>query len=574
MWWGKIIGVRAGVASMPLSQSYEYFANGLKKSFTGADGVQIGYVYDENNRLVSVEIPDAGLVTVNGFEWNSPARVTLPGGSSLELDYDQLMRLESKVVKEPAEGVVLDYGYVYSPTSNIVAKSTEHGEYSYVYDELYRLSGAISPVLEDESFVYDLLGNRLSGGATFDGNNALLSNDEASFEYDLNGNLVRKSVGAEVTVFVYDVGDRLVRVEDGSGGVVAEYFYDPFGRWLFKDVGGVRTYFVYSDEGLVGEFDESGVELRGYGFRPNSTWTTNPLFLKVGGVYFWFLNDHLGTPQKIVDEQGVVVWEGVYEAFGKARVDVEVVESNLRFAGQYFDFESGLHYNFHRFYDPEVGRYFRVDPVWAVNLYGYVNGNPISSIDPEGKWIIPLISWGIGAALLLYDIFKPIKPDFSGSGRLEELWTIPGPFRNVKPFANQTCKLTAKTGARKLETVAEWDKADKEAIDFYNAIRASNSNDDIIKIAQNSGMPEFQIQRIKQHLFFDNLHDLNGRTGSFDPDIEIADAWRRLQSGTHNQQDLMLLQHEYFESRFEKIFQTNYDTAHNAAVNSGRNWKP
>ncbi|TGN99906.1 hypothetical protein PN36_32035 [Candidatus Thiomargarita nelsonii] len=280
--------------------------------------------------------------------------------------------------------MVLDYGYEYSPTSNIVAKATEHGEYSYFYDELYRLSGAVSPVLDDESFVYDLLGNRLNGGATFDGNNALLSVDEAVFEYDANGNLVRKSVGAEVTVFVFDVGDRLIRVEDGSGGVVAEYFYDPFGRRLFKEVEGVRTYFVYSNEGLVGEFDESGIELKGYGYRPNSVWTTNPLFLKVGGEYFWFLNDHLGTPQKIVDSQGNVVWEGVYESFGKARVLVSVVESNLRFAGQYFDVESGLHYNYFRFYDPEVGRYFRVDPVWAVNLYTYVSGQPIRLVDPLG----------------------------------------------------------------------------------------------------------------------------------------------------------------------------------------------
>jgi YD repeat-containing protein len=237
----------------------------LKKSFTGADGVRISYSYDENNRLTSVEIPDVGLVTVNGFEWNSPAKVTLPGGSQIDLGYDQLMRLESKVVKEPAESVVLNYGSSYSPTSNITSKSTEHGEYSYEYDELYRLSGAASPVLEDESYLYDLLGNRLNNGATFDKNNALLSYDEASFEYDLNGNLVRKTVGSSVTVFVYDVADRLVRVSDGSGAVVAEYYYDPFGRRLFKDVGGVRTYFVYSDEGLVGEFDESGVELRGYG---------------------------------------------------------------------------------------------------------------------------------------------------------------------------------------------------------------------------------------------------------------------------------------------------------------------
>jgi RHS repeat-associated protein len=381
---GQKLSESVDYGSFSLSQGYEYFANGLKKSFTGADGVRISYAYDENNRLTSVEIPDGGLVTVNGFEWNSPAKVTLPGGSEIELGYDQLMRLESKVVKEPAESVVLDYGYEYSPTSNITSKSTEHGDYSYEYDELYRLTGAASPVLEDESYLYDLLGNRLNDGATFDGNNALLSDDEAVFEYDANGNLVKKTVGTQITHYIYNVEDRLVRVEDGSGVVVAEYYYDPFGRRLFKDVGGVRTYFVYSDEGLVGEFDESGVELKGYGYRPNSIWTTNPLFLKVAGEYFWYLNDHLGTPQKIVDSQGIVVWEAVYETFGKARVDVEVVESNLRLAGQYFDVESGLHYNWHRYYEPGLGRYFRVDPVWALNLYAYVLGQPIRLIDPLG----------------------------------------------------------------------------------------------------------------------------------------------------------------------------------------------
>jgi len=303
----------------------------------------------------------------------------------------------------------------------------------------------MSPVLDDESFVYDLLGNRLNGGATFDKNNALLSVDEAVFEYDLNGNLVRKSVGSEVRFFVYDVGDRLIRVEDGSGGVVAEYFYDPFGRRLFKEVEGVRTYFVYSDEGLVGEFDEGGVELRGYGFRPNSTWTTNPLFLKVGGEYFWFLNDHLGTPQKIVDEQGGVVWEAVYESFGKARVDLEIVESHLRFAGQYFDLETGLYYNWHRFYDPEMGRYFRVDPVWGVNLYGYANGNPVIGIDPTGEWVqIPV---GIG----LWITFDIILPSFQKAPPFDSGVTVPAGFPlDVFVMKSAICRSVEKNTAKSL----------------------------------------------------------------------------------------------------------------------------
>jgi len=146
---------------------------------------------------------------------------------------------------------------------------------------------------------------------------------------------------------------------------------------LFKEVDGVRIYFVYSDEGLVGEFDESGVELRGYGL---------------------FLNDHLGTPQKIIDSEGNVVWEGVYESFGKARVLVSVVESNLRLAGQYFDVETGLHYNFHRFYDPETGRYFRVDPVGfdgGLNLYAYVGGNPLTRTDPQGLFFGNPTEWAV-----------------------------------------------------------------------------------------------------------------------------------------------------------------------------------
>jgi RHS repeat-associated protein len=59
----------------------------------------------------------------------------------------------------------------------------------------------------------------------------------------------------------------------------------------------------------------------------------------------------------------------------------------LRFAGQYYDSETGLHYNYHRYYDPKIGRYLRADPIGlfgGVNLYSYVNNRPIISSDPFG----------------------------------------------------------------------------------------------------------------------------------------------------------------------------------------------
>jgi len=80
-------------------------------------------------------------------------------------------------------------------------------------------------------------------------------------------------------------------------------------------------------------------------------------------------NDHLGTPQKMTASNGAVVWSAKYSSFGKAQVDPEsTVVNNLRFPGQYFDGESGLHYNWHRYYDPGTGRYLRVDPLAFNNI--------------------------------------------------------------------------------------------------------------------------------------------------------------------------------------------------------------
>ncbi|MGD0465411.1 MAG: hypothetical protein ABSA84_01790 [Gammaproteobacteria bacterium] len=58
-------------------------------------------------------------------------------------------------------------------------------------------------------------------------------------------------------------------------------------------------------------------------------------------------------------------------------------------------------------------------------------------------------------------------------------------------------------------------------------------------------------------------------TGRFDPDIDIANAWKNLEAGTFNTKDLKIFNHEHFESRFEGIFKTNYTTAHNAANKAG-----
>ena len=109
---------------------------------------------------------------------------------------------------------------------------------------------------------------------------------------------------------------------------------------------------------------------------------------KAEGEYYYYHNEHLGTPQKLTDADGATVWSALYSSFGEAQViPASTIENNLRFPGQYFDTETGLHYNFFRYYDPSIGKYITPDPIGIdsdLNLYNYCFSNPINIFDEEG----------------------------------------------------------------------------------------------------------------------------------------------------------------------------------------------
>lgn len=110
------------------------------------------------------------------------------------------------------------------------------------------------------------------------------------------------------------------------------------------------------------------------------------------GNYYIFA-DHLNTARAITDTTGQVLWSWSGDAFGAVQPNADpdgnrkMFTYNLRFPGQYYDQESGLHYNWHRFYDPKLGRYTSSDPIGlagGLNTYAYVGGNPLSFVDPKG----------------------------------------------------------------------------------------------------------------------------------------------------------------------------------------------
>ncbi|MBU0481180.1 MAG: RHS domain-containing protein [Proteobacteria bacterium] len=169
--------------------------------------------------------------------------------------------------------------------------------------------------------------------------------------------------------------------------VQAQYEYDASGRRVTKTVDGVTTVFHYDMfNNLIAETDSVGTPLRDYIYLGSE-----PVAMIVyGGLQagtYYFINDHLGTPQQLVNGAGEVVWAAAYLPFGEAQVYNEGVVNNLRFPGQYYDAETGLHYNWNRYYDPKTGRYITADPIGlegGINLYGYVGGNPMNAVDPMG----------------------------------------------------------------------------------------------------------------------------------------------------------------------------------------------
>ena len=133
---------------------------------------------------------------------------------------------------------------------------------------------------------------------------------------------------------------------------------------------------------------------------------------------FFYINDHLGRPQVIMDEAGFAVWKADYEPFGTTAVDTDSrVNNQFRFAGQYYDRETDLHYNYHRYYDPNAGRYFRSDPIGFLggdlNLYAYVENNPVNRIDPLGLEVLAHGEYGGVQSMTPLGLgFKERAPDY------------------------------------------------------------------------------------------------------------------------------------------------------------------
>ncbi|MCP4995832.1 MAG: hypothetical protein GY934_18945, partial [Gammaproteobacteria bacterium] len=193
----------------------------------------------------------------------------------------------------------------------------------------------------------------------------------------------------------YDLsGNRVSETEDG---VLDSYSYHANTNQLnttgsdtiMHDAAGNRT----GDQNgqLISETDSSGGDIRDIVYRGSIP--VAQIDSGIADKVTYLHTDHLGTPRMGTDATGEVVWKWSAEAFGDSAADGDPDEDgvdtvvNLRFPGQVYDVETGLEYNYFRYYDPTTGRYITSDPIGlagSINTYAYVGGNPIAYLDFYG----------------------------------------------------------------------------------------------------------------------------------------------------------------------------------------------
>ncbi|WP_397457489.1 RHS repeat-associated core domain-containing protein [Pseudomonas lurida] len=403
---GNLLSVEDGHWAL----TYEYdVQNRLTAEHQGWGTLRYGY--DACGHLHNLRLPDNNRLTFNHDKGGHLATVELNGavltshlftagreqqrqqGQLLShYHYDDQQRLHAHAVTQQAY-TLYQRQYDYDKSSNLTRLlDTRKGEHRYHYDPLSRLTRADHTQDEQERFGHDPAGNLLMQnrpGPDIVAGNRLMIQGDHHYDYDAYGNLIRERRGKGhtlVTEYRYDCQHRLIGIKTPNGQT-ASYRYDPFGRRISKTVDGITTEFFWRGDTLIAEHHAN--RHRSYLYEPN---TFRPLALLEGfgpketKAYHYQL-DHLGTPQELTAPDGEIVWSAHYRAYGEiSRLDIGKVDNPLRFQGQYFDQESGLHYNRHRYYNPDIGRYLTPDPVklaGGINAYQYVP-NPTGWVDPLG----------------------------------------------------------------------------------------------------------------------------------------------------------------------------------------------
>ncbi|MEZ7787181.1 RHS domain-containing protein [Neisseria perflava] len=434
----RLIGETTVHNGQSATVGYQYDPLGNRIRTILPDGRQIDYLYYGSGHLHQISLDGEVVSDIERDKLHREIQRTQGSISSL-YDYDPMGRLKSQRTiqngtqtlhgkQNPLAGGVVNRRYAYDKAGNLIQSADQRsGVLNYVYDKIGRIQEARnSQTGRSETFAFDPAHNILSDKAAEGKGNNLVSGNRLKeyngieYTYDALGNLIyRQLPNGENQYYQYDLENQLVRAEikkPAGNTEIWTYAYDPFGRRLSKErqdklawtsTDPKRTHFVWDGTRLLQEYTYKGSYTYIYtdqdSYEPLAQIFDNAKDSKQYLAYFH--NDQISIPREMTDIHGNLLWYGEYTAWGRLKKDERVYKNAhqpFRLQNQYFDEETGLHYNLMRYYEPEAGRFVNQDPIGLLggsNLYRFAP-NAQGWTDPSGFIAMALVFLPeIGAAL-------------------------------------------------------------------------------------------------------------------------------------------------------------------------------
>ncbi|MCE3202638.1 RHS repeat domain-containing protein [Paenibacillus sonchi] len=331
-------------------------ANG-NQAIDGAASANVLYNYFANGQVQSIIYP------------------TLTDNSTLKTEYayNKALNWVESVTNKKGDRVLSQFQYTYDNNGNVISivETKPDGSVqisNYVYDALNRLSitnrnGSVYK----ESYTYDLQGNRKTLEVM---NETEKEFTDTSYAYNLENVLTSVTKGTSKTDYLY-YADGL-RFKKINGGSETQYNYNFNAEVITEEKNsGQKANYVRGDRVLVKKEKTDGKDFKDY---------------------YYLYNGH-GDVTQIVDTSGKIVNSYTYDEWGNILNQTEEISNPFKYTGEMYDEETGLYYLRARYYDPSIGRFLnedtyegKIDNPLSLNLYTYVENNPLNFTDPSGHY--------------------------------------------------------------------------------------------------------------------------------------------------------------------------------------------
>ncbi len=390
------------------------------------DGHSVSYTYDSHDRVASMT-DDSGNVSVYAYNmWGDLLSVTDGSGNMLiSYEYDGGSRLiktingngtyntysytlsgaADSVVHYSADGeITAFYRYTYDKVGLRTSMATHEGIWTYGYDKIGQLikadfAPAVGSDITEQHIIYeyDAVGNRtrtvVNGKETLYTNNELnqtVSAGDVQYEYDADGNLIRKADAEGITTYEWSAEGKLLRMTNPNGDVY-EYSYNAGGERVSTVLNGKATTYVYdgtSNNNVLAEYDADGKLQNSYRYGNTLIGYEDAM----NGNY-WYQGDALGSVTGITDASGNLVATYTYDPYGNSLNSTGSLVNPYQWLGLWglSSDESGLIHMRARYYDENAGTFISADPIGVSggsNLYAYCFNNSVSLVDYNGKEVL------------------------------------------------------------------------------------------------------------------------------------------------------------------------------------------